>query len=221
MIEVLTRGPANAPVGLIFAHGAGAPMTSPFLEALSTHIAGRGIAISRFEFAYMCVRRQGKRRPPPKAELLIGEFIDAVEQIRTSQAKQRPLVIGGKSMGGRVASMVAEDLYNEGKIAGLAVAGYPFHPPGRPQTPRVAHLAAMTCPGLIVQGDRDPFGRPEEISGYALPNPLSVTFVPGGDHDMRTPRGHYPSSKQALMIAAEAIAEFCLAVAKRKATAKR
>lgn len=221
MIELLTRGPETAPAHLLFAHGAGAPMTSPFLEALSAHIAGRGIAVSRFEFAYMRMRKSGVRRPPPRAELLIGEYLAAVEALAAAQGKGQKLVIGGKSMGGRVASMVAEELFTAGRIAGFAVAGYPFHPPGRPLSLRVAHLIPMTCPGLIVQGERDPFGGPDEIATYGLPMALRVKLIPGGDHDMRTPRGHNATSKQSLAFAADAIADFCLELADRKISRTR
>jgi len=125
-LEMLNSGPAGAP-RLILAHGAGAPMTSPFMETVAKLFAERSVATSRFEFGYMAARRTiGKRRPPPKAENLMDEFRDAI----AAAGDLGKLFIGGKSMGGRVASLVAEEAYALRRIAGLVCLGYPFHPPG-------------------------------------------------------------------------------------------
>ena len=95
------------------------------------------------------------------------------------------LIIGGKSMGGRVASMVADALHGEGAIAGLLCLGYPFHPPGRPDRPRTAHLRGLAAPALICQGTRDPFGTPEDVAGYALSERIEVLWFEDGDHDLK------------------------------------
>ena len=159
MPEFLNSGATNTPCRLLLAHGAGAAMTSPFLDQLTALLVDRGIAVSRFEFAYMAARRSGgKRRPPPAAEKLTGEYLEAIAAVRRSLAAAQRLFIGGKSMGGRVASLIAQDVYAGGDCRGLVCLGYPFHPPGKPEQLRTAHLESLTCPALIVQGERDPFG---------------------------------------------------------------
>jgi predicted alpha/beta-hydrolase family hydrolase len=123
----------------------------------------------------------GTRKPPPKAETLIPEYLAAVDAL----AAQAPLIIGGKSMGGRVASMVADDLYATGRAAGLLCIGYPFHPVGKPEALRTAHLADLRTPALIAQGTRDPFGTREEVAGYALSKTIEILWLEDGDHDLR------------------------------------
>ncbi len=140
-------------------------MRTPFMEAVARLLAERNIATVRFEFAYMAARRQGgSRKPPPKAERLMDEYRAAVAGLPAGA----PLLIGGKSMGGRVASLVADELHAQGRIAGLVCLGYPFHPPKKPDQLRTAHLVGLRCPALIVQGDRDPFGSRSEVEGLAL-----------------------------------------------------
>ena len=99
------------------------------------------------------------------------------------------LVIGGKSMGGRVASMVADELHAAGAVAGLLCLGYPFHPPGRPEQLRTAHLERLATPALICQGTRDPFGTREEVAGYALSARIEILWLEDGDHDLRPRKG--------------------------------
>src|SRR5690606_2744544 len=145
---LLFDGPAHAQVTLLLAHGSGAPMDSPAMNAATTALAAEGLRVARFEFGYMAARRtEGSRRPPPKAETLNPEFCAAVAELGATGK----LVIGGKSMGGRVASMVADGLYAEGRIAGLLCLGYPFHPPEKPAQLRTAHLTTLRVPTLICQ----------------------------------------------------------------------
>lgn len=189
MTEFLTTGPREAKVRLLLAHGAGAAMTSPFLETMTRLLNDRGVQVSRFEFDYMAGRRQGgKRRPPPRAEMLIGEYMRAVEQLRGEGLHGQRLFIGGKSMGGRVASLAADDLYSAGSIAGLICLGYPFHPPGKPENQRTSHLEKLACPTLIVQGERDPFGSKGEVTSYKLSPAIRFAWASDGDHDLG-PRG--------------------------------
>jgi predicted alpha/beta-hydrolase family hydrolase len=152
-------------------------MESPWMVGFCGLLAERGIHTVRFEFAYMAGRREGVRKPVPRADLVLDEYRAVVAEL------PGPLVIGGKSYGGRVASMVADDL----GVAGLVCLGHPFHPPGKPQQPRVAHLAELRTPALIVQGTRDPFGSPAEIAGYALSQRIGIHYLDDGDHDF-TPR---------------------------------
>lgn len=109
----------------------------------------------------------------------MGEYRAAVADL----AVAGPLVIGGKSMGGRVASMVADELHRDGKAAGLLCLGYPFHPPGRPDRPRTRHLETLETPALICQGTRDPFGTREDVESYRLSDRIGILWLEDGDHD--------------------------------------
>ena len=211
--ELQTKGPATARCHIVLAHGAGAPMTSPFMERMSDLLAARGLRVSRFEFAYMAARRDGARKPPPKAELLIPEYNAIARRLAASLKNGQRLVIGGKSMGGRVASLVAGTLHSEGLISGLVCLGYPFHTPGKPDKLRTGHLETLSCPALIVQGERDPFGTRSEVGGYALSRSIRLEWLPDGDHDLkpRRPRTHDAN----LAAAADAIAAFCDKLAKK------
>ena len=151
------------------------------MNRMADGLGQAGLRVIRFEFAYMAARRQGERRPPPKAERVMGEYRDAV----AAAAVEGPLFIGGKSMGGRVASMVAGELFAAGKIAGLVCLGYPFHPPGKPDELRTAHLQKLTVPALICQGTRDPFGTRDEVPGYALSPSIELFWLEDGDHDLK------------------------------------
>ncbi|MGK9169862.1 alpha/beta hydrolase [Inquilinus limosus] len=177
----LFDGPADARTTILLAHGAGAPMDSASMTAAATALAGAGLRVARFEFAYMAARRDGRRKPPPRAESLIPEYRAAVEALGASG----PLIIGGKSMGGRVASMIADELRAEGRIAGLLCLGYPFHPPGKPEQLRTAHLAGLATPALICQGTRDEFGTSDEVAGYALSDRIELLWLEDGDHDLK------------------------------------
>ncbi|NND42286.1 MAG: alpha/beta hydrolase [Silicimonas sp.] len=177
----LVDGPETAKVTLLIAHGAGAAMDSPSMTLFAEAFGAAGLRVIRFEFGYMAARREGHRRPPPRAEKLIGEFKSVVAEVDA----QIPLLIGGKSMGGRVASMAANDLYREGKIAGLVCLGYPFHPPAKPTEIRTAHLEELKTPALIFQGTRDPFGTQDEVVKYNLSNRIEIVWMGDGDHDLK------------------------------------
>jgi uncharacterized protein len=181
MPDFLFTGPAKAKATLLLAHGAGAAMDSPWMTEFAEALAGHGLRVARFEFAYMAARRQGQRKPPPKAETLMGEYRDAIAALDANG----PLAIGGKSMGGRVASLVAEEMFEAKAVAGLVCLGYPFHPPGQLEKLRTAHLGALRLPTLICQGTGDPFGTREEVSGYALSPSTRIVWLDDGDHDFR------------------------------------
>ena len=216
MTEFL-RTPVDAPIArLLFAHGAGAAMDSPFLDRMAGLLAERRIESWRFEFPYMAARRLGgKKRPPPKAETLLDDYRSAAAACRAASPAV-PVIAGGKSMGGRIATMVAQELFDAGAIAGVACLGYPFHPPNQPQTWRIAHLAAITAPVLVVQGERDPFGTRAEIEGLTMRREIADTiqfaWIGDGDHDLG-PRGASGFTRAGnLAAAADAIAEFARAV---------
>jgi len=181
--KFLHDGPEDARVTVLLGHGAGAPMDSQSMNATAKALAAAGLRVARFEFGYMANRRTSEgRKPPPRAETLNPEYIAAVEELGPTTG---PLVIGGKSMGGRVASMVADELFAAGRIAGLLCLGYPFHPPGRPTQLRTRHLAGLETPTLICQGTRDEFGTPEEVNGYTLSDRIEVLWLEDGDHDLK------------------------------------
>lgn len=211
-IEFLNDVPTHRkPIAwLLLAHGAGAPMTSPFMNEIAALVASHGIGVSRFEFAYMADRRvTGKRRPPPKAERLTQEFIAAV-QLHADQVQgdRVPLLIGGKSMGGRVATLAADTLFADGKVSGAVALGYPFHPPKKPESLRTAHLEKLKTPLLIVQGERDPFGLRTQVMNYALSPSIRVAWASDGDHDLKPRASQGISHKTNLTAAADAVASF-------------
>jgi predicted alpha/beta-hydrolase family hydrolase len=202
-------GAASQDRHLLLAHGAGAGKDSPFMARIAEEIAARGIAVSRFDFAYMAARAAtGKRRPPPRADTLTGEYTGAVEALAAELPAGTRIFIGGKSMGGRVASLVADKLHTENRIAGLVCLGYPFHPPAKPEQLRTAHLAALACPALIVQGTRDPFGGEDEVAGYELAPSIRVAWIGDGDHDLGPRGGSGYTRKGNLAAAADAVARF-------------
>ncbi|MFT6516137.1 MAG: putative alpha/beta-hydrolase family hydrolase, partial [Alcanivorax sp.] len=155
---------AEQPVALlVLAHGAGAPMDSDFMNAMAEAMADQGISVVRFEFPYMARRRQEQRKfPPNRAPQLLAHFRDVLAALPDDNL---PIWIGGKSMGGRMASLLAAQA-DCPPIHGVVALGYPFHPPGKPEKTRTEHLPHLAVPMLICQGERDPFGKPQEVTNY-------------------------------------------------------
>ena len=180
MTELLINGPISAEYTIVLAHGAGAPMDSALMERMAVGLAGIGLRVVRFEFPFMVKhRKDGKRRLPDKLNVLTEAYRSVL-----SDLKQNKLILGGKSMGGRIASMVAD----QAGVAGVVCLGYPFHPPGKPEKIRTEHLRVLRTPMLILQGDRDPFGYKEEIARYKLATPINLYYLPDGDHDLKPRR---------------------------------
>ena len=176
--KFLIDGSDKSICSILLAHGAGAPMDSPAMTAIAKSLAEAGFRVARFEFDYMASRRTSSaRKPPPRAETLCPEYVAAIAALKA----RGPLIIGGKSMGGRVASMIADQQH----AAGLLCLGYPFHPVGKPTQLRTAHLAELTTPALIVQGTRDPFGTRDEVASYKLSKAIKILWLADGDHDLR------------------------------------
>lgn len=174
MVDLVRDGSVSTP-RLLLAHGAGAPMDSDFMNAIAERIADAGFQVVRFEFEYMARRRQdGKRRGPDRAPKLMARFREALCEVGPAAE----VVIGGKSMGGRIATMIADDA----GVVGVLCLGYPFHPPGRPQQLRTTHLEALRTPTLIVQGTRDPFGSVDEVSSYRLSQSIELAWMEDGNH---------------------------------------
>lgn len=172
-LDLLFDGPRDADRVIVLAHGAGAPMKSPFMTAFAEGLAARGLRVARFEFPYMAA---GRKRPD-SGPVLRETWLQVIGSL--SWAKR--LVIGGKSLGGRIASMVADDA----RVAGLVCLGYPFHPPGKPDQLRTEHLRTLHTPALILQGTRDPFGGPDDVAGYALSASIRVHWLADGDHSFK------------------------------------
>lgn len=210
MTDLLVTGPDAPGATLLLAHGAGAPMDSRFMNEMADLLAARGMRTVRFEFPYMSARRtSGRKRPAPKAETLMPAFRDAVATV--AERFPGPLAIGGKSMGGRVASLVADELHATGSVGRLVCLGYPFHPPGMPEKLRTAHLEALACPMLIVQGERDPFGSRAEVEAMRLSATIRIAWIGDGDHDLGPRGGSGFTRKGNIAAAADHLAAFVTA----------
>ncbi|MEO6593904.1 MAG: alpha/beta fold hydrolase [Planctomycetota bacterium] len=172
---ILRDGPTEAPATIVLAHGAGAGMDHTFLATVAKGLAAAGFAVVRFEFPYQHDTRNGMRRAPDRLPVLQESMRDVVREHAVA-----PIVLAGKSMGGRIATTIADEL----GVAGVVVFGYPFHPPRKPEQLRTAHLAKLATPTLILQGERDPFGTPPEVAGYTLSPAIEVVWLPDGDHSL-------------------------------------
>jgi len=201
----------GAPI-VVLTHGAGGPawrlapgplhreVDEPVLESVAHGLAGAGLRVARFEFPYTAARRaDGKRRPPDRQAVLLDTWRAVVAELGADS-----VVIGGKSMGGRMASLVADEL----GVRGLVCLGYPFHPPGKPAQLRTAHLAALRTPALIVQGTRDPFGGPDEVARYALAPSIRVAWIEDGDHGLAPRRASGRTRAQNLEAAVARVVGF-------------
>ena len=180
---LLLDGPDDAPLTIVLAHGAGAPMDSTFMAAFAEELAAEGYRAARFEFPDMAERRRtGTKKPPDRAHVLLDTWRAVIGELGGDG-----LVIGGKSMGGRIASMNAAEMEDAGTgVRGLVCLGYPFHGPGRPMNPdRLAHLENLKTPALICQGARDTLGNAEDVAGYALSPAISVHWLEDGDHGFK------------------------------------
>ncbi|WP_449434147.1 alpha/beta family hydrolase [Pseudomonas putida] len=197
------QGESAAAGCLILAHGAGAPMDSGFMDEMAQRLAALGVGVVRFEFPYMAERRlNGGKRPPNPQKVLLECWREVYRQVRPWVAGR--LAIGGKSMGGRMASLVADELGADA----LVCLGYPFYAVGKPEKPRVEHLAGLQTPTLIVQGERDALGNREAVAGYALSPAIEVCWLVAGDHDLKPLKASGFSHEQHLQTAAQRVAEF-------------
>lgn len=193
----------QTPPTLILAHGAGAPMDSDFMNEMSRYLAEQGVNVLRFEFAYMAQRRSGgSKRPPNPQPQLLDTWREVYARVRLHVAGR--LAIGGKSMGGRMASLLADELQADA----LVCLGYPFYAVGKPEKPRVAHLADLQAPTLIVQGERDALGNKAAVHGYALSAAIDVHWLTSADHDLKPLKASGLTHAQCLIEAAQRIAGF-------------
>ena len=177
-------------------------MDSPFMAVFASGLAGRGYRVARFEFPYMARRRlTGVKRPPDRQTTLLDTWRQVIAALRPAR-----LAIGGKSLGGRMASLIAAE--TEDELAGLVCLGYPFHPPGKPERLRTEHLADLTLPSLIVQGERDPFGNLGDVAGYRLSPMIQFYWAPDGDHSLKPRKASGRTEAQNWQEAIEAIDAF-------------
>ncbi|HEX5560486.1 MAG TPA: alpha/beta family hydrolase [Nocardioidaceae bacterium] len=176
---------------LLLGHGAGGGVESADLAALARALPRQGISVVRVEQPW----RVAGRRVAPRPEVLDACFVAAANTMRV----RTPLVVGGRSAGARSAARTAREL----GASGLVALAFPLHPPGRPERSRLEELSAVTLPTLVVQGERDAFGRPEEF-----PPDVELTVVPGADHGFAVPRRGPVSAEEALAVVVEAVLEF-------------
>jgi predicted alpha/beta-hydrolase family hydrolase len=176
-------------------------MDSPFMNTIAEKVAAAGVEVIRFEFEYMAKRREdGVRRGPDRAPVLIARFKEVLGMVGPANE----VVIGGKSMGGRIASMIADEV----GATGVACLGYPFHPPGKPDQLRTAHLETLEAPTLIVQGTRDRFGTEEEVALYPLSPSIEIAWMGDGDHSFKPRKKSGRTLEENLEAAADAVVEF-------------
>ncbi|MGR5555248.1 alpha/beta fold hydrolase [Vibrio fortis] len=196
----LIDGEEHSQYTFVFAHGAGAGMEHEFMQSVAKGLAFKGVRVIRFNFPYMIKRAEdGKRRPPDRAPKLLEAYQEVIEQVDAEK-----LVIGGKSMGGRMASHLSE----HEKVAGVACLGFPFHPPGKPDKYKGEHLAELSKACLILQGERDTFGKREEFPAFDLSDSVSVEFIPDGDHSFKPRKSSGHTEQQNIALAVEKLAKF-------------
>lgn len=205
MTHLISDGPKSAKLTIALAHGAGAPMDTPFMTFFAEGLAKGGYRCVRFEFPYMAARRNsGTRKPPDRQPVLLETWRSVVATLGADR-----LVVGGKSMGGRMASLIAD----EAKVRGLICLGYPFYGAGRKDKPRIEHLLTLKTRALICQGERDPMGDKPSVSGLKLPRSLKIHWLPDGDHDLRPRRASGRNHEQNLRDALDAVHAFLAALA--------
>ena len=201
MIKTLNNLAKEPVATFVFAHGAGAGQNSEFMQLMAEGISKHGINVVRFNFAYMQLAEElGKRRPPERADKLLAHFNTVLSDVDS----RLPIFIGGKSMGGRMASMLLE----ESNALGCICMGYPFHPPGKPEKLRTAHLENINKPVLILQGERDTFGTREEIGTYDLSALVKLSYLSDGDHSFKPRKASGFTLDEHLNLAITQTAEF-------------
>ena len=194
-LPATTYPAGQAPTALlVLAHGAGAGQKHPFMVSTARGLASRGVDVVTFDFPYMARGRGGPDRPP----VLEQAFRDVLDAARAWSRATR-VFIGGKSMGGRMATHLGAQ--GADGLRGIVALGYPLHPPGKPEQLRIAHLPAITVPVLIVQGERDTFGTPAELEPHvgAMPAAVTLHVVEGGDHSLTVRGARGKGSHEAIL----------------------
>ena len=193
------------------AHGAGAPMDSSFMEMFAIGLCSNGFSVVRFEFPYMQRRRVDNiRRPPDSIEKMQNRWREVISRLVNMGISRNRLIIGGKSMGGRVASMIADSE----KILGLVCLGYPFHPPGKPEIKRTEHLELLKAPSLFVQGTRDTLGSADDVREYTLSPSICFRWIKDGDHNLKPRKSTNVTHQHALEEGVNSVADFIYKISK-------
>jgi uncharacterized protein len=214
-LDTPARFEAGATPVVVLGHGAGSDMRSEFLEFFATALSARGLAVVRFNFPYR--EAATGPRPPDRMDVLVETYRDVVAaSAKRTGSPPGPLFVGGKSLGGRVASVLCADRLVT--PSGLVFLGYPLHAPGKPQELRSQHLAKIRRPMLFAQGSRDPFGTPDEIGAERRRLKLSgaMHVVEGGDHSFALPKSQAARQRPALEDVADAVAAFTKRVLEKK-----
>jgi uncharacterized protein len=180
--------PAGGPL-LVLAHGAGADQRHRFMVTVASSLATAGVPVVTFNFLYT----EQRRRSPDRAAVLEDTWRTVLEAIDSELSPEHAVVVGGKSMGGRIASQVlasAPATAAWSRVKGLVLLGYPLHPPGKPDAARTTHLPGIRVPILLVQGTRDSFGTREEVTPVfdGIPAEVTYEFIEGGDHSFAVPK---------------------------------
>lgn len=199
--DLIIKGPKDSKRKFIMAHGAGAPMDHPWMEEVTENLISLGIQVIRFEFPYMDERRDtGKKRPPNTKKILLDTWREVFDLVGDKNT-----YIGGKSMGGRMASLITDEL----KPKGLICLGFPFHAPGKDPKDRIAHLGELKTKSLIIQGTRDTMGTIDDVNSYELSSKIELYWLEDGDHGLK-PRVRTTGKTQSdyLLEACEKIGKF-------------
>jgi len=200
-MAIIENGPMDASLTVLLAHGSGAGMDTPFMNAIAEGLGDLGWKVVRFEFPYMVKSRErGKKSPPNPLPKLQASFQEAIN------ACSGPVVIGGKSMGGRVATTILES----SSAVGCVALGYPFHPPGNPNKLRTEHLQSLQKPLMVLQGERDPFGKKDEFPNNWLPNSAILHWIPDGEHSFKARKKSEATTEGNLELAVGYIHQFCM-----------
>lgn len=206
--SLLCDGKSEKGLTIALAHGAGAPMDTPFMTFFAEGLAKAGHRVARFEFPYMAARRSdGKRKPPDRQPILLDTWRVVIAEIGADT-----LVIGGKSMGGRMASLIAD----EARMRGLLCLGYPFYGAGRKDKPRTEHLLKLKTPTLICQGTRDPMGDHDSVAALPLLKKIRLHWADDGDHDLKPRKASGRTNDQNLTAALDAATQFLAGLALQK-----
>lgn len=214
-MELLQNGPIDGPVYL-FAHGAGADMNSEFMSEVAEKLGQKGLRVIRFNFPYMIKRAEdGKRRPPDRAPKLLAAFEEVIKSLDSR------VVVGGKSMGGRMSSLLLAEnakraVSDQLSILGSACLGFPFHAPGKEPKDRLNHLQELAEPLLVVQGTRDTMGTEEEVKDYIKTgriNPsIRLAWLTDGNHDLKPRKVSGFSHQEHIDSAVDLVADFVLSL---------
>jgi len=205
--EFLVNSPKKDPKGIfLLAHGAGKGAANPFLETIAEGAVNSGVRVVRFNFPYMeGMLRSGKRKSPNSGKVLRKCFSDVISHcIESEKVPAKYIIVGGKSMGARAASMIAD----KHQVGGVICLSYPFHPPRKPEPLRITHLQSIQTPTLICQGERDPNGRLEDVQRYSLSKSVQFHWLADSDNNFKPRRTSDRSQQENMSDAIEAINRF-------------